>query len=557
MEPTTIKNFSAPKGELVQIPQSSKPITASSFELRLGLLAMVRAQSFLGLDYENPYYHLREFEQLCACLTIAGMSQETLRWKLFPFSLNERARQWYDHNIGKVNEDWEDLRNKFCFAFFPVSRITSLRHEILGFQQKENETIGAAWDRFSILTRSGPDLSIPNHVLLQHFWSGLSKASALQLDIAAGGSFIHKTTAEGEALLDRIPENTPPLEPIRVEPEPVLEEVSSAIAETTIPIERPSPEPENPKEDIQSTDLPMFEDDLFEEFGNTSNYTCQKRPPILVTPSDSLDELFLRKSIRELTSILSSEWVTEGELSSEEIQIRAPSTPLRCKIQGEWVDMLYNPTVGANIMSKSFALCLGEHLCTPTVRSLRLAPRSILQGLGILHNITLYHENVEIVLDFHIFDIPDFDVLIGHPLEKLFANPPETGELDINLGKDSFPIQVTRAKNSVAEPPPIYDLPAEVMSVGPIDTLESSLEKDAELFIEEEDELGETVDLPKEEPPTQPPIELKPLPAGLRYVFLNGETQTPVVISNQLSDKETRKLIAVLEKHRSVFGYSL
>jgi hypothetical protein len=37
---------------------------------------------------------------------------------------------------------------------FPISRIATLRQEILNFQQKEKETMGAAWDRFSILTRS-------------------------------------------------------------------------------------------------------------------------------------------------------------------------------------------------------------------------------------------------------------------------------------------------------------------------------------------------------------------------------------------------------------------
>jgi len=122
---------------------------------------MVREQSFLGLDYENPYHHLREFEQLYACLTILGTSQETLWWKLFPFSLDERAKQLYAHNIGTVASDWEELRNILYLAFFPISQITALRHEILNFQQKEKETIGAAWDRFSILTRSGSDLLYP------------------------------------------------------------------------------------------------------------------------------------------------------------------------------------------------------------------------------------------------------------------------------------------------------------------------------------------------------------------------------------------------------------
>ena len=103
MENLAIQNLSAPKGEFVEPPQSLKPITASNFELHPGFIAMVREQTFSGYDNENPHHHLREFVQLCACLSIAGMAQETLRWKLFPFSLNERARQWYAQNVGKVN----------------------------------------------------------------------------------------------------------------------------------------------------------------------------------------------------------------------------------------------------------------------------------------------------------------------------------------------------------------------------------------------------------------------------------------------------------------------
>ena len=149
MENLSIQNLSAPKGEFVEPPQSSKPITASSFELHPGFIAMVWEQSFLCFDDENPYHHLQEFEQLCSCLSIAGMAQETLRWKLFPFSLNERARQWYAHNVGKVNGEWEELWDRFCLAFFPISRIASLRKDILDFRQDEKESIGAAWARFS------------------------------------------------------------------------------------------------------------------------------------------------------------------------------------------------------------------------------------------------------------------------------------------------------------------------------------------------------------------------------------------------------------------------
>jgi hypothetical protein len=59
------------------------------------------------------------------------------------------------------------------------------------------------------------------------------------------------------------------------------------------------------------------------------------------------------------------------------------------------------------------------------------------------------------------------------------------------------------------------------------------------------------VEIPK------PPIELKPLPSSLHYAFLNNDPETPVIISDKLSQEETFCLITVLEKHRSAFGYSL
>jgi hypothetical protein len=177
METISIQKLSAHKGKFLELPQSSKPITASGYELRPCFIDMVWEQTFSGFDDENPYHHLREFKQLCSCLTIAGMAQETLQWKLFPFFVAERAKQWYAHNVGKVNVEWNELRDRFCLAFFPISRIASLRKEILNFHQDEKETLVAAWARFSQLTHAGPDLSIPDHMLLQHFWLGLSKES--------------------------------------------------------------------------------------------------------------------------------------------------------------------------------------------------------------------------------------------------------------------------------------------------------------------------------------------------------------------------------------------
>jgi hypothetical protein len=122
-----------------------------------------------------------------------------------------------------------------------------------------------------------------------------------------------------EVLQDRILENTPPLEPLRVELELSHEEVSSAEAKPITSLERPSPEPEDPEEGSQPSDLLYFKDDFFKDFRNTSNYACQRRPPVPVIPCNPLDKELLRESINELTVIMGSEWVHEGELSSKEI----------------------------------------------------------------------------------------------------------------------------------------------------------------------------------------------------------------------------------------------
>jgi hypothetical protein len=121
---------------------------------------MVRDQSFSGEDDENPYFHLNEFEQTCACLCIEGMLDEMLRWKLFLFSLTGRAKVWYKKTIGSMQGDWEVLCSNFCLYFFPIFRVVSLCLEVLSFKEEEKESLGMACDRFNALINTGPDLAI-------------------------------------------------------------------------------------------------------------------------------------------------------------------------------------------------------------------------------------------------------------------------------------------------------------------------------------------------------------------------------------------------------------
>jgi hypothetical protein len=57
--------------------------------------------------------------------------------------------------------------------------------------------------------------------------------------------------------------------------------------------------------------------------------------------------------------------------------------------------------------------------------------------------------------------------------------------------------------------------------------------------------------------PPKPHIKLKRLPSDLKYTFRNNDQDSPVIISDKLSQEESLRLIIMLEKHRATFGYSL
>jgi hypothetical protein len=118
------------------------------------------------------------------------------------------------------------------FAFFPLPRICAKRAKVLTFHQNEKESIGVAWARFTLLVQSGPDLSLPEYLLLQHFYMGLDEESAHHLNITSGGSFAHLTPTKGREILDKILDRTsfvcvpepPSAEPeVRHEDVPVIE----------------------------------------------------------------------------------------------------------------------------------------------------------------------------------------------------------------------------------------------------------------------------------------------------------------------------------------------
>jgi len=217
----SVYQFHRPTGTNLEPPKSSKPIMTSSFEIDPEYIEFVQKQRFSREGEENPYTHLREFYRVCDLLRIEGMSDETLKWKLFPFSLTGKARHWYKHKVGSVHGDWKELYNNFLFKYFPISKVAELRREIISFRQLQEESLGKSWDCFINLTLTGPKLSIPQEVLLIHFFEGLSRENKQTLNTASRGSIYHLPASEARDLIDSLSAKFPSIYIPEKEKEPI------------------------------------------------------------------------------------------------------------------------------------------------------------------------------------------------------------------------------------------------------------------------------------------------------------------------------------------------
>ncbi len=119
-----------------------------------------------------------------------------------------------------------------------------------------------------------------------------------------------------------------------------------------------------------------------------------------------------------------------------------------------------------------------------------------------LKDFHVFFENKEAVLDFHVFEIHDFDILIGLPIQQLLINTPRLDSLKVTLGENKFSVPFSRAMFALTDSLPEDEYAEEVTAVTPHESPETLLENEVPDFIKEEVEPCETPKLPIMEPHT-------------------------------------------------------
>jgi hypothetical protein len=70
----------------------------------------------------------------------------------------------------------------------------------------------------------------------------------------------------------------------------------------------------------------------------------------------------------------------------------------------------------------------------PTTKLVKSFSERIVPSLEILCALPTFINGIQVLLNFYIFDVVEFNVLIGQPIERLIQEG-QTGKLNIKLGK--------------------------------------------------------------------------------------------------------------------------
>jgi hypothetical protein len=72
----------------------------------------------------------------------------TIRLKLFPFSLKDKDKTWLQNLRSGSIRAWDEMQQQFLKKFFPSHRSNSFKRQITTFTQKAGETFYQCWDRY-------------------------------------------------------------------------------------------------------------------------------------------------------------------------------------------------------------------------------------------------------------------------------------------------------------------------------------------------------------------------------------------------------------------------
>ncbi|XP_068307439.1 uncharacterized protein [Pyrus communis] len=178
----------------------------SRFEIKQHMLNIL--PTFRGFSTNDPNMHIAEFLMGCKNILVRGFSSESIKLRLFLYTLKDQARRWLLTLPSRSISTWNQLNEKFLSKYYPASKTLDMRTQILSFAQKPNEEFHEAWEQFKELIRKCPHSGINCTYQMHIFFRGLNMTTKTVVNASCKGSYKDKKAQEACLLFEKIAADT-------------------------------------------------------------------------------------------------------------------------------------------------------------------------------------------------------------------------------------------------------------------------------------------------------------------------------------------------------------
>jgi hypothetical protein len=177
------------------------------FSLDLSYISIVEKEPFCGTENESAMGHMNELSALSNLFSNDIKKDTYFVTKIFPFSLKDEAKTWFNNLSPGSIDSPIGLVNAFFQKKIPASAQHAALQKIFDFKQVEGEKLHESWARFCSFIRAWPRHPLAINELLDIFYNGLTIESRTYLDSCAGCVFRKRTPIEAEELMAKIIQN--------------------------------------------------------------------------------------------------------------------------------------------------------------------------------------------------------------------------------------------------------------------------------------------------------------------------------------------------------------
>ncbi|GJT40279.1 reverse transcriptase domain-containing protein [Tanacetum coccineum] len=163
---------------------------------------MICENKFDGYLRADPHDDIREFLTICDMFKYGETQSEVVKLLIFPYSLSDKAKTWFNELNEESIISWEQIRRAFRKKLFPPSLFNRLLLEIRNFSQLVCESLTDAWLRLRNMLQKCHGHDLTKGAIIKIFYHGLAEPTQGILDVIAEGIFLYKSPNQAFQFLE-------------------------------------------------------------------------------------------------------------------------------------------------------------------------------------------------------------------------------------------------------------------------------------------------------------------------------------------------------------------